>query len=106
MIKLIHIINTKFGTSYGKYELKLLQKLKDNLLQNKELVNKIENKNKDEIKSLFQKYYNKELRNKTKFNENFYTEIENNIEVKNILEEFLIDDIYEELEFVNLINHD
>ncbi len=106
MIKLIHIINTKFGTSYGKYELKLLQKLKDNLLQNKELVNKIENKNKDEIKPLFQKYYNKELRNKTKFNENFYTEIENNIEVKNILEEFLIDDIYEELEFVNLINHD
>ena len=106
MIKLIHIINTKFETSYGKYELKLLQKLKDNLLQNKELVNKIENKNKDEIKPLFQKYYNKELKNKTKFNENFYTEIENNIEVKNILEEFLIDDIYEELEFVNLINHD
>ena len=106
MINLIHIINTKFETSYGKYELKLLQKLKDNLLQNKELVNEIDNKNKDEIKPLFQKYYNKELKNKTKFNANFYTDIENNIEVKNILEEFLIDDIYEELEFVNLINHD
>lgn len=62
-------------------------------------------KNKDEIKSLFQKYYNKELKNKTKSNENFYNDIENNIELKNFLEEFLIDDIYEELKFVNLINH-
>lgn len=82
-----------------------MQKLKDNILLNKELVNEIDKKNKDEIKSLFQKYYNKELKNKTKSNENFYNDIENNIELKNFLEEFLIDDIYEELKFVNLINH-
>lgn len=68
-------------------------------------MNEIDKKNKDEIKSLFQKYYNKELKNKTKSNENFYNDIENNIELKNFLEEFLIDDIYEELKFVNLINH-
>lgn len=104
-INILYIINTNFKTSYGEYELKLLQKLKDNILLNKELVNEIDKKNKDEIKSLFQKYYNKELKNKTKSNENFYNDIENNIELKNFLEEFLIDDIYEELKFVNLINH-
>lgn len=103
-INILYIINTNFETSYGEHELKLLQKLKDNILLNKELVNEID-KNKDEIKPLFQKYYNKELKNKTKFNKNFYNDIENNIELKNFLEEFLIDDIYEELKFVNLINH-
>lgn len=103
---IFYIINTNFETSYGEHELKLLRKLKDNILQNKELVNEIDKKNKDDIKPLFQKYYNKELRNKTKFNEKFYNDIENNIELKNFLEEFLIDDIYEELKFVNLINHD
>lgn len=100
---LLHIINTNFETSYGENELKLLKKLKDNILLNDELFDEIKKQNKSEIKPLFQKYYNKELKNKTKFNEKFYNDIINNIELKNILEDFLIDEIYTESNFINLI---
>ena len=104
ILKALHIININFKTSYGKKELELLQELIDNLLLNNELFSEIEKQNKDEIKPLFQKYFNKELKNKTNRNKNFYEDIDNDTELKKFLEEFLIDEIYEEHKIVSLIN--
>lgn len=100
---IINYINTNFKTSYGNHEIELLQKLKYDLMQNRDLLNEIRKQNKDEIKPLFQKYYHKRLKNKTSFNKNFYNDIDSNFELKNFLEEFLIDAIYKELEYMNLI---
>ena len=97
------MINFQFGTYYGEYEIDLIQQMMMGLI-NKDLIDEIDNRTKDEFKPLFEKYYNKELRNRTESNENFFNDITNNIELKNLLEDFLIDDMYEKYEFIKLLN--
>ena len=71
---------------------------------NTELFNEIGKQNKDEIKPLFQKYYNNELKNKTMKNKKFYEDICNNSELKRIIEDFLIYEIYKQHDFIILIS--
>lgn len=99
----IDMINFQFGTYYGEYEIDLIQQLMMGLI-NKDLIDEIDNRTKDEFKPLFEKYYNKELRNRTESNENFFNDITNNIELRNLLEDLLIDDMYEKYEFIKLLN--
>ena len=99
----IDMINFQFGTYYGEYEIDLIQQMMMGLI-NKDLIDEIDNRTKDEFKPLFEKYYNKELRNRTESNENFFNDITNNIELRNLLEDFLIDDMYEKYEFIKLLN--
>lgn len=101
--KFIYAINNQFGTNYGEYELELIQQMIINLMD-KDLIDAIGKRNKDEIRPIFQKYYNKELKNRNKFNKNFYNDIDNNIELKNLLEDFLIDELYEKYELIKLLN--
>lgn len=101
--KFIDMINFQFGTYYREYEIDLIQQMMINLMK-KNLIDEIDKRTKDEFKPVFQKYYNKELRNKTNSNETFYNDINNNIEMKNLLEDFLIDELYEKYEFIKLLN--
>jgi type I restriction enzyme R subunit len=92
--KIIKDLNDAFGTDFtddGKF---FLGRVKDNLLEDKELKNKIEHNSKENVKVIFPKYLDRELSKLLNNNMNFYKRIVDNEKLRKKIESALFELVY------------
>ena len=94
--KIIKDLNDAFGTNFTDDDKVFLGRVKDNLLENKELINKIKHNSKENVKAIFPKYFNQELNKLLKSNMEFYKRIVDNEKLKETIKRDLFDLLYSE----------
>jgi len=92
--KIIKDLNDAFGTNFTDYDKVFLGRVKDNLLENKELINKMEHNSKDNVKAIFDKYFNQEMSKLLNGSMNFYKRIVDNVKLRKRLKADIFDLLY------------
>ena len=92
--KIIKDLNDAFGTDFTDDDKVFLGRVKDNLLENKELLNKMEHNSKENVKAVFDKYFNQEINKLLNGNMNFYKRIVDNEKLKKKVKSALFDLLY------------
>ena len=92
--KILKDLNDAFGTDFTDDDKVFLNRVKDNLLQNKELVNKMEYNSKENVKAVFDKYFNQEMTKLLNSNMKFYKRLVDNEKLKTQLKSALFDLVY------------
>ena len=76
--KIIKDLNDAFGTNFTDDDKVFLGRVKDNLLNNKELIDKMEHNSKENVEIVFPKFFNYELNKLLKSNLDLYKRIVDN----------------------------
>jgi type I restriction enzyme, R subunit len=92
--KIIKDLNDAFGTNFTDDDKVFLGRVKDNLLENKELINKMENNSKENVKAVFGKYFNQEMNKLLNGSMNFYKRIVDNVKLRRKLKADIFDLLY------------
>ena len=92
--KIIKDLNDAFGTNFTDDDRVFIGRVKDNLLENRELINKMEHNSKENVKAVFDKYFNQELNKLLNNNINFYKRIVDNEKLRKSLKKALFDLLY------------
>jgi len=92
--KIIKDLNDAFGTDFTDDGKVFLGRVKDNLLEDKELKNKIEHNSKENVKVIFPKYLDRELSKLLNNNMNFYKRIVDNEKLRKKIESALFELVY------------
>ena len=95
--KILTELNDAFGTDFSKDDKVFLGRVKDHLLDNKDLLNKMENNSKQNVKAVFDRYFNQEMTKLLNSNMRFYKKLVDNDKLRNKLKTSLFDLLY--LEF-------
>ncbi|MCG2827386.1 MAG: hypothetical protein L6265_12420 [Thermoplasmatales archaeon] len=92
--KIIKDLNDAFGTDFTDDDKVFLGRVKDNLLENKELLNKMEHNSKENVKAVFDKYFNQEMTKLLNSNMKFYKRLVDNEKLKTKLKSAIFDLLY------------
>jgi len=92
--KIIKDLNEAFGTNFTDDDKIFLGRVKDNLLSNVELMNKMENNSKENVKAVFDKYFNQEMNKLLNGSINFYKRIVDNEKLRKRLKTDIFDLLY------------
>lgn len=96
--KIIKDLNEAFGTKFNEDDKVFLGRVKDNLLKNEELFNKMEHNSKQNVKAVFDKYFNQEMTELLNSNMKFYKRIVDNEKLKKQLKSALFELLYFEFD--------
>lgn len=96
--KIIEDMNDAFGTDFTDDDKVFLERVKDNLLENEELLNKMEHNSRENVKAVFDKYFNEEMTHLLKSNMNFYKRVVDNEKLRDKLKAELFKLLYLEYE--------
>ena len=94
--KIIKDLNEAFGTTFSEDDKVFLGRVKDNLLDNKDLINKIEHNSKENVKAVFDKFFWKEVAKLLRNNQEFYKRIVDNEKLREKLKSALFELVYYE----------
>ena len=94
--KILKDLNDAFGTDFTDDDKVFLGRVKDNLLDNKDLINKIEHNSKENVKAVFDKFFWAEMTKLLKSNGNLYKRVVDDDKLKNKLKSALFELIYYE----------
>ncbi len=94
--KIIGDMNDAFGTDFTDDDKVFLERVKDNLLENEELFNKMEHNSRENVKAVFDKYFNEEMTGLLKSNMNFYKRVVDNEKLRNKLKNALFELLYDD----------
>ena len=92
--KILKDLNDAFGTDFTDDDKLFLGRVKDNLLENKELLNKMEHNSKENVKAVFDKYFNQEMTKLLNSNMKFYKRLVDNEKLKTKLKSAIFDLLY------------
>ena len=92
--KIIKDLNDAFGTNFTDDDKVFLGRVKDNLMENKELINKMEHNSKENVKAVFDKYFNQEISKLLNGSMNFYKRIVDNVKLRKRLKADIFDLLY------------
>lgn len=92
--KILKDLNDAFGTDFTDDDKVFLGRVKDNLLENKELLNKMEHNSKENVKAVFDKYFNQEMTKLLNSNMKFYKRLVDNEKLKTKLKSAIFDLLY------------
>ena len=92
--KILQLLNDAFGTDFTDDDKVFLGRVKDNLLGNTELFNKMEHNSKENVKAVFDKYFNQEMTGLLNSNMKFYKRLIDNDKLKKKLKVALFDLMY------------
>lgn len=92
--KIIKDLNEAFGTEFTDDDRVFLQRTKDNLLKNDDLIKKIKNNTKQNVKMIFGKYFEKEMHDLLNSNQNLYKRIVDNEQLRDKVRTALFELIY------------
>ncbi len=92
--KIIKDLNDAFGTDFTDDDKVFFGRVKDNLLEDKELKNKIEHNSKENVNVIFPKYLDRELSKLLNSNMNSYKKIVDNEELRKKIESALFELVY------------
>ena len=96
--KIIKDLNDAFGTNFTEEDRVFLGRIKDNLLENKDLQNKIEHNSKENVRTVFDKYFSEEMTKLLNNNMEFYKRIIDNEKLRKRLKSQLFNLVYSEYE--------
>jgi len=96
--QIIHDLNDAFGTDFTDDDRVFLERVKDNLLGNEELVKKMEHNSPENVRAVFDKYFNQEMTGLLKSNMDFYKRVVDNEKLRDKLKLALFDLLYEGFE--------
>ena len=91
-------MNDAFGTDFTDDDKIFLERVKYNLMENDELIHKMEHNSKENVKAVFDKYFNDEMTQLLKSNMNFYKRVVDNDKLRNTLKSALFDLLYEDFD--------
>lgn len=94
--KIIQDLNDAFGTDFTDDDKVFLGRIKNNLLENKDLLNKLEHNSKENVKVVFEQYFATEMTKLLNSNMKFYKRINDNDKLKIKLKSALFDLVYYE----------
>lgn len=94
--KIIKDLNDAFGTDFTDNDKVFLGRVKDNMIKNKELLKKMERNPKENVKAVFDKFFDDELTGLLDNNMNFYKKIIDNDDLKKKIKASLFELIYSE----------
>jgi type I restriction enzyme R subunit len=94
--KIIKDLNDAFGTNFTDDDKVFLGRVKDNLLENEELINKMEHNSKENVRVVFDKYFNLEMNKLLNSNMEFYKRIVDNEKLEKQLKSLLFELVYSE----------
>jgi type I restriction enzyme, R subunit len=92
--KIIKDLNEAFGTEFTDDDRVFLQRTKDNLLRNEDLIKKIKSNSKQNVKMVFGKYFEKEMHDLLGRNQNLYKRIVDNEQLRDKVRAALFELIY------------
>ena len=92
--KILQALNDAFGTDFTDDDKVFLGRVKDNLMDNKDLLNKIEHNSKENVKAVFDRYFNDEMTKLLNSNMKFYKRLVDNEKLKSRLKTSLLDLVY------------
>ncbi len=94
--KIIKDLNDAFGTSFTKDDKIFLGRVKDNLLENKDLVDKMEHNSKENVKAVFDKFFWQEMGGLLRSDSQLYKKIVDNDKLREKVKSALFDLVYYE----------
>ena len=94
--KIIRDLNEAFGTDFNDDDRVFLGRIKDNLMENKDLQNKIEHNSKENVKVVFEKYFSMEMTKLLNNNMKFYKKLVDNDKLRQRLKTALFEMVYSE----------
>jgi type I restriction enzyme R subunit len=94
--RIIKELNEAFGTDFNDDDRVFLSRIKDNLLENKDLQNKLEHNSRENVKIVFDKFFNEEMTKLLNSNMKFYKRLVDNEKLKEKLKSALFDVVYTE----------
>ena len=92
--KILKQLNDAFGTDFTDDDRVFLSRVKSNLLDNADLMNKVEHNSKDNVKAVFDRFFNEEMVKLLNSNMKFYKRIVDNDKLKRKLKSALFDLVY------------
>ncbi len=92
--RIIKDLNAAFGANFTDDDKVFLGRVKNNLLENKDLINKMKHNSKENVKAIFDKYFNQEMNKLLNNNMNFYKRIVDNEKLKKKVKSALFDLLY------------
>jgi len=87
-------LNAAFGTDFNDDDKVFLGRIKDNLIDNKDLQSKIEHNSRENVKIVFDKYFSEEMTKLLNSNMKFYTKLIDNEKLREKLKSDLFDLVY------------
>jgi type I restriction enzyme R subunit len=96
--QIIKDLNDAFGTDFTEDDRVFLERVKANLLDNEDLVKKMEHNSPENVKAVFDKYFNKEMTGLLNSNMDFYKRVVDNDKLREKLKAALFDLLYEEFQ--------
>lgn len=94
--KIIKELNEAFGTDFNDDDRVFLGRIKDNLIENKDLQDKMEHNSKANVKVVFEKYFNEEMTKLLNRNMKFYKKLVDNDKLRKRLKTALFEMVYSE----------
>jgi len=96
LTQILKDINDAFGTEFSEDDQVFINRVTGNLMDNKDLLKKIKNNSKENVKQVFEKYFSEEMTKLLNSNMNFYKRIVDNDKLKRNLKVALFDLVYVE----------
>ncbi len=96
--QIIQDLNDAFGTDFTDDDRVFLERVKQNLLENEELVKKMEHNSPENVRAVFDKYFNQEMTGLLNSNMDFYKRVVDNEKLRDKLKLALFNLLYEEFE--------
>jgi type I restriction enzyme R subunit len=94
--RIIKELNEAFGTDFNDDDRVFLGRIKDNLLKNEDLHSKLEHNSKENVKIVFDKFFNEEMTKLLNSNMKFYKKLVDNEKLREKLKSALFDVVYAE----------
>jgi len=94
--QIIKELNDAFGTDFKDDDRVFLGRVKDNLMENRELLNKMENNPKENVRVVFDGYFNEEMDKLLNNNMKLYKKVTDNAKFRKKLKSALFDLVYSE----------
>lgn len=96
--QIIKDINDAFGTDFTDDDRVFLERVRSNLLGNKELLKKMEHNAPENVKAIFERYFNQEMTELLNSNIDFYKRVVDNEELRDTLKLALFELLYKEFD--------
>lgn len=94
--QILEALNEAFATDFTDADRLMVSQITGNMLSNNDLMNKVRNNSKENVAAIFGDFFNKELITIFNSNKSFYDKIITNDQLRERLEEDLLDLLYEE----------
>ena len=94
--RIVKDLNNAFGTNFTEDDKIFLRRVKENLLENEELINKMQHNSKENVEVVFDEYFENEINKLLNNDMEFYKKIVDNEKLRKSLKTALFDLLYSE----------